>query len=146
MATATYDEETLAAFGYTSESLVVARKAQLAEQEEYERSCVPPHARPVYNEAKSRFEIKPVYKCPCRMCAMHNPSDAKCRLCGAVAYSGKHLVTERMCARCGHYCAKCIALHPEYMVPEEWMFLTCVPCLLGMSAKRDGASSSSKHE
>jgi len=116
---ATYDAETLAAFGYSADELVAARAEELA--------CASaqraPRARPTFNVAKKRFELPRV--CLCRMCS---DSDALCTLCRRVAYSGQHAVTERMCARCGWYCAECVALHPEHMVPEEWMFLTCERC------------------
>jgi hypothetical protein len=106
---ATYDAQTLAAFGYSADELVAARAESVAES--------------VYNAAKKRFQKPRV--CPCRMCA---DSDALCTLCRRVARSGPHAVTERMCARCGRYCAECVTLHPELMVPEEWMFLTCARC------------------
>jgi hypothetical protein len=110
----TYNAQTLAAFGYSADELVAAR--ELA-------APALPRARPVYNAAKKRFELPRV--CQCRMCS---GSAALCTLCGRVAYSGPPANTERMCARCGWYCAECVALHPELMVPEEWMFLTCERC------------------
>ena len=41
------------------------------------------------------------------------------------ALTGKYFEHERMCTMCGWHCEDCIAKHPEYMVPEAWMFLTC---------------------
>jgi hypothetical protein len=122
---ATYDAQTLAAFGYSADELVAARAESVAEESVAASAADRPRARPVYNAAKKRFQFQMPRVCPCRMCS---DSDALCTLCGQVARSGPHAVTERMCARCGWYCAECVTLHPELMVPEEWMVLTCARC------------------
>jgi hypothetical protein len=127
-----YDAATLAAFNTTAEKLITDRAECVAADEEHRRSYVPQ----VYNEAKQRYEQQVDRSCLCRMCPSDNPPDALCRLCGKVAYSGPHSVTERMCARCGYYCAECTQRFPEHMVPEEFMFLVCVPCTVQMQASR----------
>jgi hypothetical protein len=121
-----YDKETLAAFGYTPEALL---KGRAERQAEYAKSLL---------YAKMRRSHKP---CPCnvRMCIYKNVSvpNGMCSECGTVAYSGPPSAAERMCMDCGYRCAKCVALHPDHMVPEEWMFLTCAPC-----SARHGSTSS----
>ena len=98
---AEYDKDTLAYFGYTQEKICEERI-----------------------QAENDMPYK-VTTCPCRMCSN---SDATCCVCFKVATTGKYLLHERLCAKCGWYCKDCIIKHPEYMVPEAWMFLTCKRC------------------
>lgn len=121
-----YDEKTLAEFGYTPETLLKERAESEAE----------------YAESVKWAKIHRNNKhCPCnaRLCIYKfaSPPNGTCSECGSVAYSGPPSVAERMCVECGYRCAKCVALHPDHMVPEEWMFLTCVPCSM-----RHGSTSS----
>lgn len=113
-----YDDATLAFFGYTQENLQLARQECIA----VEAACMANY--------KS--------KCLCRMCSS---SDIFCSLCKKPAYSGPHSVDERMCAKCGWYCSNCVSAHPEYMIPEEWMFLTCKRCDEDYFVKKYGQSS-----